>query len=70
MNLLKLLNVSAIFSMIFNTYLWGFSLLHVYTEHPSHDAFTITLAFILMNGWVWLVLIVNIVELREKDKQN
>ncbi len=68
MNLLRILNVSAILSMVFNTYLWMLSLVHVYTEHPSHDAFTITLAFILMNGWVWLVLIVNIVELKEKNK--
>ena len=36
--------------LTFVAFLWGFSLLHVYSEHPNHDAFTITLAFMLMNA--------------------
>ena len=69
MNLLKLLNVSAMFSLAFTTYIWLLSLIHVVLEHPSQDAITITLAFFFDDIWIWIVLIVNLVKLKEPKKE-
>ena len=66
MNLLRILNLLAMLGMIFNTYLWTLSLIHVYNEHPSQDVQTIFLAFFLLNILVWIVLIVNVVMAKEE----
>lgn len=68
MNMLRILNIVAMMSFIFNTCLWIQAILHFYYKHPGESVFDLFLAFFLMDGIVWIVLMVNIIFLKEKKE--
>jgi hypothetical protein len=68
MNMLRILNIVAMMSFIFNTYLWIQAILNFYYKHPGESVFNLLLAFFLMNGTVWIVLLVNVIFLKEKKE--
>lgn len=68
MNMLRILNIVAMMSHIFQSFIWIQAILNFYNRHPEESVFDLLLAFFLLNGTVWIVLLVNILFLKEKKE--
>lgn len=68
MNILRILNIVAMMSHIFQSYVWIQAILNFYNKHPGESVFNLLLAFFLLNGTVWIVLLVNVLFLKEKKE--